>query len=118
MSDNPVTRMFLWWNKAYADHAFSPEGFARYFTEDAPFIVDGGMRGTGPAEINAHFQRIRANTDRVELHAVATLADEETCFIRYRTEFRAGDESGTEECVAFARLRDGRIAMIDIFQRV
>ncbi len=116
MSENVVTRMFDWWNQAYRDSAFSPEGFAQFFTEDAPFVVDGGVRGTGPVEIDAHFQRIRANTEAVELTTPvkATLADEATAFVRYAATFRSVDKEGAEECMALALLRDGRIASFEV----
>ncbi|MDH7640030.1 nuclear transport factor 2 family protein [Sphingomonas oryzagri] len=120
MSENVVTRMFDWWNQAYRDSAFSPEGFAQFFTDDAPFVVDGGVRGTGPVEIDAHFQRIRANTEAVELTTPvkATLADETTAFVRYAATFRSADKEGAEECMALARLRDGRIASFEVIGRL
>jgi ketosteroid isomerase-like protein len=120
MRENVITRMFDWWNQAYRESAFSPDGFAQFFTDDAPFVVDGGVRGTGPVEINAHFQRIRANTDAVELTTPvkATLADDTMAFVRYAATFRSADTSGAEECMALARLRDGRIASFEVIGRV
>lgn len=118
--NNIITRMFDWWNGAYRDDKFSPEGFAQFFTEDAPFIVDGGVRGTGPAEINAHFQRIRASTEAVELvtPVAATLASEELGFVRYRATFRNAEKAGVEECLAVARFSSGRIASFEVIGRM
>ena len=119
MPDNVITRMFTWWNQAYLDHGFNPTGFAQFFTDDAPFVVDGGVRGTGPAEISAHFQRIRAGTEAVELvmPVQATLSDGETAFVRYQTTFRSADKVGAEECLAVAQLRNGKIAAFEVIGR-
>lgn len=119
--ENPITRMFAWWNQAYLDSAFSPEGFAQFFTEDAPFVVDGGLRGTGPEGINAHFQRIRANTEAVALvtPVQATLANDNLAFVRYAATARTRGKDGImgEECLAVAHLRGGRIASFEVISR-
>ena len=119
MTDNPITRLFRWWNQAYADHAFTPEGFAEHFTADAPFIVDGGVRGVGPVEIDAHFQRIRAMSNEAELSVPpkAMLADDALGFVRYETKVRVGDQRGVEQCVALARFEGDKIASIEVFQQ-
>ncbi len=117
--ENVVIRMFQWWNGAYRD-GFTPEGFARFFTEDAPFVVDGGVRGIGPNEINAHFERIRANTKAVALVVPvdATLAGPDLAFVRYRATFAAEGREGAEECMGMARLQGGRIASFEVIGRV
>lgn len=119
-SQSPITRMFDWWNEAYQAHAFTPEAFADHFTQDADFIVDGGVRGTGPEGISAHFARIRANTDAVELVTppLATLSDEEQGFVQYRCTFTSGEKAGSEVCMAHARFRDGKIARFEVMGRV
>ncbi|WP_288485919.1 hypothetical protein [uncultured Novosphingobium sp.] len=117
---NPITRMFNWWNGAYHGDGFTPEAFAEHFTADAPFIVDGGVRGTGPAEICEHFARIAAQTDAVELvtPVIATLADEAQGFVQYRCTFSSGDKHGSEVCLAHAKLQDGKIARFEVIGRV
>lgn len=120
MTDNVITRFFAWWNQAYIDSAFTPAGFAQFFTDDAPFVVDGGLRGAGPEGICAHFQRIRANTEAVALvtPVQATLANETVGFVRYAATFRSADKEGAEECMALARLDGGRIASFEVIGRL
>ena len=119
MTDTPITRFFSWWNQAYREHDFTPAGFARFFTADAPFIVDGAVRGTGPEAICAHFQRIRAKTDAVTLETPvrATLADDRLAFARYATTFEGAEGAGTEECLAVATISDGRLASFEVISR-
>lgn len=120
MTDSPITRMFTWWNTAFTARAFTPEGFAGHFTDDAQFIVDGGVRGTGPAGIAAHFGRIRDKCEAVELvmPPIATLSDEAQGFVNYRCTFTADGQSGSEVCMAHARYRDGKIARFEVIGRV
>lgn len=116
---SPITRMFDWWNGAFREHAFTPEAFAAHYTDDAQFIVDGGVRGTGPEAICAHFARIRERCDAVELvtPVIATLADETQGFVQYRCTFTAEGKSGSEVCMAHARFRDGKIARFEVIGR-
>ncbi|WP_179505055.1 MULTISPECIES: nuclear transport factor 2 family protein [unclassified Sphingomonas] len=117
-TQSPIARMFAWWNEAYHQDAFTPTGFAQHFTEDAPFLVDGGLRGTGPTEISAHFARIRQATDTVELQPpIALLSDETQGFVHYRCTFTADGLAGSEVCMAHARFRDGRIARFEVMGR-
>ena len=117
---NPITRMFEWWNEAYRAEGFTPIAFADHFTTDALFIVDGGVRGSGPAEICAHFARIAQQTDAVELvtPVIATLADEAQGFVHYRCTFSSGDKHGSEVCLAHAKLQDDKIARFEVMGRV
>lgn len=119
MTDNPITRFFSWWNQAYREHDFTPAGFARFFTDGAPFIVDGAVRGTGPEAICAHFQRIRAKTDAVTLETPvqATLADDRLAFARYAATFEGVEGAGAEECLAVATISDGRLASFEVISR-
>jgi ketosteroid isomerase-like protein len=116
---NPIVRMFAWWNEAYRDHAFTPEGFARFFTKDAPFMVNGGLRGAGPAEICAHFQAIRAATDRVELvlSVRESLASPSLAFVHYQVKAESAGKAEGEDCLAVAHLRDGLIASFEVIGR-
>ncbi len=119
MTDNPITRMFDWWNAAFQNEGFTPEGFAGHFTDDADFIVDGGVRGTGPDGIAAHFARIRANCDDVALvtPVIATLSGKDQGFVQYRCTFKADKKSGSEVCMARADYRDGKIARFEVIGR-
>jgi len=117
--DNPIIRMFAWWNQAYRDSAFTTEGFARFFTEDAPFIVNGASRGVGPAAICAHFQAIRMATERVELVLPAreALASPNLAFVHYQVRARSGGQDGGEDCLAVAHLREGRMSSFEVIGR-
>jgi ketosteroid isomerase-like protein len=117
--DNPVVRMFAWWNEAYRNRAFTPKGFAQFFTEDAPFIVNGGRRGAGPSEICAHFQVIRAATDRVELVLPVrdALASPSLAFVHYQVVAQSAGKMEGEDCVAVAQLRGGRISSFEVIGR-
>ncbi|MGF7151864.1 hypothetical protein FHS96_005532 [Sphingomonas zeicaulis] len=111
--------MFDWWNRAFRKDGFTPEAFAQHFTDDADFIVDGGVRGTGPDGICTHFVRIRAKCEAVELvtPVIATLSDHEQGFVHYRCDFAADGTAGSEVCMAHARFRDGRIARFEVIGR-
>jgi hypothetical protein len=117
--DNVVVRMFEWWNRAYRDGCFTPSGFRRFFTEQAPFVVDGGVRGVGPDEISGHFERVLAATETVELvlPVEATLAAADLAFVRYRATAKVGGRDQAEECMAMARLRDNRITSFEVISR-
>lgn len=116
---NPITRMFDWWNGAFRANAFTPEAFAQHFTGDADFIVDGGLRGTGPESICAHFARIRSTCETVELvtPVIATLSDDAQGFVQYRCTFTVDGKPGSEVCMAYARFRDGKIARFEVMGR-
>ncbi|MEE4451032.1 nuclear transport factor 2 family protein [Novosphingobium resinovorum] len=119
MTDSPITRMFAWWNQAFVAHGFTTETFAEHFTDDADFIVDGGLRATGPEAIAAHFGRIRAKCDAVELVVppVATLSDETQGFVQYRCTFSSEGKAGSEVCMAHAFYRNGKIARYEVISR-
>lgn len=119
MTDSPITRMFAWWNEAFRTHALTAEGFAGHYTDDAQFIVDGGVRGTGPEEIRAHFARIRERCEAVELvnPPIATLSDDAQGFVQYRCTFTAQGKAGSEVCMAHATYRDGKIARFEVIGR-
>ncbi|MDT1064611.1 hypothetical protein RM190_22315 [Paracoccus sp. CPCC 101403] len=63
-----LSEMFAWWNGAMAQPgAFTEEGFAAYFTSDAPLLIDGAEVMRGPAGWAERFQMIQQMTDAVEI---------------------------------------------------
>ncbi|KQM18239.1 nuclear transport factor 2 family protein [Novosphingobium sp. Leaf2] len=120
MTDNPIIRMFTWWNAAFRADDFTAQGFAQHFTDTAPFIVDGGVRGTGPAQIATHFAGIRAACTAVELVVppLASLCDDAQGFVHYRCTYTADGKSGSEVCMAHARFENGRIARFEVIGRI
>ncbi len=65
---DPLSVMFTWWNQTMKTRgAFTEEGFATYFTQDAPLIIDGEEVMRGPAGWAKRFQTIQNMTDAVEI---------------------------------------------------
>ncbi|TCM13980.1 hypothetical protein EDF56_1155 [Novosphingobium sp. PhB165] len=72
--------MFTWWNQAMkTPGGFTEAAFARYFTADAPLIINGGEVMRSPAGWAKRFQMIQAATDAVEI------------VMPFRDSFEAGD---------------------------
>ena len=60
--------MFTWWNQAMkTPGGFTEAGFAKYFTADAPLVIDGVEVMRGPAGWAKRFQMIQGATDAVEI---------------------------------------------------
>lgn len=118
-TENVITIFFDWWNGAYREGSFSPEGFGRYFTSNALFVVDGTLRATGPEELNRHFQHIKKESDDVAIvtPVIATFTENALGFVRYRATFHDGVKFGAEECLAWVRLRGDLISEMEIFSR-
>lgn len=75
-----LTEMFTWWNQAMkTPGAFTEEAFARYFTADAPLVINGVETMRGPAGWADRFQMIQGATDAVEI------------VIPFRYSFQQGD---------------------------
>lgn len=75
-----LTEMFTWWNQAMTTPgAFTEEAFSRYFTADAPLVINGVETMRGPAGWADRFQMIQGATDAVEI------------VIPFRYSFQQGD---------------------------
>jgi ketosteroid isomerase-like protein len=116
---NLILAMFEWWNNAYCTGGFTADGFAQFFTDDAPFVVGGALRGTGPEEICVHFQAIAEATDAVELKlpVKASLASLELGFVHYEVKAERDGQMDAEECLAVAHFREGRISSFEVIGR-
>ncbi|MBB3182241.1 hypothetical protein [Variovorax sp. Sphag1AA] len=56
-----LSEMFVWWNDAMkTPGALTEAGFAKYFTADAPLVIDGVEATRGPDGWANHFQNIQA----------------------------------------------------------
>lgn len=116
---NIVAAMFAWWNRAFADHALTAEGFADFFTDDAVFLIDGTVRARGPEELAAYFGAIRAAADTVTLHPPEDhFASADRVFVHYRTSVRAGDHREEHDIMGAARIVFGRIAFFKAVRRI
>ncbi len=114
--DQVLVDMFRWWNDAYnEDDGFTAENFARYYTEDAVMLINGNRRGTGPAELAAHFRNIKANSEEVEImlpFLESFNSGDRTFTAHYVRSIRGGPEQW-EHIMGYAVIRDGRIALIN-----
>jgi hypothetical protein len=113
-----LTEMFVWWNSAYKQpDGFTEQAFARYFTADAVLRVNGVDRCKGLAQWTAHFREIQANTERVEIQL--PFIDEfespsgERIFTHHLIKAREHGKESWERVMAYAVVRDGRIALIN-----
>ena len=119
MSDDPVSRMFEWWNAAFAGTGFSAEGFAPHFADDAELIVNGQRRALGRAEIARHFEAVRAaaQSATVKLPLLRCLRQGDAMFVHYRVDAIVNGGAEAEEAMAYVALADGRIALMDVLSR-
>jgi hypothetical protein len=63
-----LSEMFTWWNGAMkTPGALTEEAFSKFFTADAPLVIDGKEVMRGPAGWAERFQKIQAATDGVEI---------------------------------------------------
>lgn len=63
-----LSEMFTWWNQAMkTPGGFTEQAFAKYFTQDAPLVIDGVEVMRSPAGWAQRFQAIQAATDAVEI---------------------------------------------------
>lgn len=114
-SDDPLSRMFVWWNAAFkTPGAYTAANFRRYFTEDATLILEGRTTIHNVDEWAEHFQRIQAGGGDVEI------------VVPFKEMFRTGDRiytyhvirsrrQGKTACslaAGHAAIRGGKIASI------
>ena len=109
--------MFTWWNQAMkTPGAFTEAAFAKFFTADAPLVIDGAEVMHGPPGWAKRFQAIQAATDAVET------------VVPFRYGFQHGDQiytyhiirsraQGKVSCMlaaGHADLRDGLISKVTL----
>jgi len=107
-----LTDMFVWWNAAFAADAMTPAGFARFFADDAPFIVNGDLRGQGPDGLYACFghQRPVVGTAVLLLPFLKSFSSGDCIFIDYDMRIGEGTAARTVNAKGYAQIREGRIA--------
>lgn len=117
MTQNPIVAMFEWWNDAMRDSVrLTPEGFARFYTEDARLIVNGNLRATGHAALATHYAAIADRCDEVAmvLPVEEGFATETRAFVHCRTHVVVEGRAAAEEAMAYAIIEDGRIALLRV----
>ena len=110
--------MFVWWNSAYKhSDGFTEEAFAQFFTPDAVLRVNGEDRCKGLAQWAVHFREIQAKTEMVEIQL--PFIDEfespsgDRIFTHHLIKAREHGKESWERVMAYAVVRDGRIALIN-----
>jgi hypothetical protein len=68
VADDILSRMFVWWNKAFKDpNGFTPAAFSQYFTDDAVMRIDGVDRAKGVNSLAEHFRVVQSHASAVEI---------------------------------------------------
>lgn len=112
-----LSQMFIWWNGAMkTPGALTEAAFSKFFTSDAPLVIDGKEVMRSPAGWAERFQMIQAATDAVEI------------VVPFRYVFQKGDQiytyhiirsraQGKVSCMlaaGHADLRDGLISKVTL----
>ena len=116
---NVLGEMFEWWNLAYREQGgFTSEAFARYFTPEARFRVNGTVRASGLEALAKHFSSMQASTDHVELERPALIefvsADGTCASSHHFATARVRETIERERVMAIAFIQAGRITALDI----
>jgi hypothetical protein len=111
-----LTDMFVWWNEAFASDAMTPAGFARFFTDEAPFIVNGDLRGKGPDALFACFgrQRPEVGSAILILPFLETFSAGDRIFIEYDMHIGVGPAARIFNAKGYARIKGDRIALYTV----
>lgn len=117
MSDNIIVCMFQWWNEAIRDpNGFTPEAFARFYTEDAQLIVNGNLRGTGLEALARHYRRVQeiAPTAQMVLPVEEEFTAPDRAFVHVFELVAEGDEETRRECMAYAVVEGGKMKLLRV----
>jgi hypothetical protein len=116
LADDPVSRMFEWWNCAFADNGFNRGLLAAHFTEDTLLIVNGARRAGGLDALAEHFSKIRGGLEfaAVRLPLLLCYRAGAGVLVHYIIDARNGERTRSEESIGHMRLSGDKIALIDI----
>ena len=114
-----LTRMFRWWNEAYRMDAFTEEAFAEHFSQDAVMVINGDVRARGLDELAAHFQRVKASTQSVEIELPMdeSFTSQDKIFGHYRARARVDGVDTLEDTMASVGTANGRISFFNAISR-
>ncbi len=91
-SDDPVSRMFAWWNQAFkTPGAYTADNFRKHFTDDATLILEGRTVISGVDQWATHFQKIQSGGGEVEI------------VVPFKEMFRTGDRVYTYHVIRSRR---------------
>jgi len=118
VADDPLTRMFRWWNSAFKDpKGFTPEAFGRYFTDDAVMRINGTDRAKGLEALAARFRMIQGRASAVEIKLPFLEAfsspDGSKIFTYHLIDAVDGGKPGHEMVMGYAEVRNGKIALVN-----
>lgn len=117
-AQDPVSRMFVWWNAAFKDpNGFTPEAFGRYFTEDAVMRINGTNRAKGLVDLAARFRMIQGKVQAVEIKVPFVEAfsspDGSKVFTYHLEEGTENGKVSHSMVMGYAEIRDGKIALVN-----
>lgn len=120
VEDDPLTRMFRWWNEAFKDpDGFTPKAFSQYFTDDAVLRVNGTNRAQGLVDLAARFRMIQKNTEAVEIKIPFVEAfsspDGSKIFTYHLEEAVEKGKTSHSMVMGYAEIRGGKIALVNFF---
>jgi len=114
-----LVRMFEWWNAAYkSEEPFTEEAYARYFTDDIVFVVNGRRSQKGIKSLTQRFNQLKQ-----EIHAIEIMlpfkeefAEGNKIFTYHlnRGKTREGDPwSGYTHVMGYVEIKDGKIDLLN-----
>ncbi len=118
VTDDVLTRMFVWWNKAFREpKGFTRDSFAQYFTEDAVMRINGHDSARGLDDLASHFRMIqqRASAVEIKLPFLESFSspDGSKIFTYHLIDSVDGGKEGHDTVMGYTTLRDGKIMLIN-----
>ncbi len=119
-SSNILIGFFEWWNAAMrTENALTAEAFANFFASHGQLVVNGNFRAQGPDALAIHYQAIKASLDDVQmvLPVEYTFAADDNIFVHCQTRAMNKNVESCEDAMAYAKLEDGKIALLKVIGR-
>lgn len=120
MKDNPIVRMFEWWNAEFTNpEGFAPEGFRLHYSEDARLIVNGNLRGQGLDALSRHYRKLQSEFDSIqmELPVIDEFVCRDRAFVQCITRAERSGELVREESMAVATLTADGMSLLKVIGR-
>ena len=94
--DSVLVQMFTWFNEAFMqEEKFTEEDFARYFTDDIVFVLNGKRSPKGLKSLTERFNMLKENYHVIEI------------MLPMKEEFTSGDKIFTYHLNRGQTLKDG-----------
>jgi hypothetical protein len=117
VKENPIIRMFEWWNAEFRNpQGFAPEAFRLHYREDARLIVNGNLRGEGVDALSRHYRRLQSEFDSIqmELPVIDEFACDDRAFVQCITRAERSGELVREESMAVATLTTEGMSLLKV----